>query len=46
MLLEGLSVDPAELPSVSVCWKCMVRARGVVSTTAQVLGWFLDINDD
>ena len=31
MFLEGLGIDPAELASISICWKRVIRAGGVVS---------------
>ena len=33
VFLEGLGIDPTELASISVRWECVIRARGVVSTT-------------
>lgn len=33
VFLERLGIDPAELASISICWKRVIRARGVVSAT-------------
>ena len=33
MFLEGLGIDPTELASVSVCWKRVICAGGVVPAT-------------